>query len=99
MTYTDNFPNAGFQDWLYPPDKRAERDPLEMARVKDLSGLTVYLDCGSSDDLGFYKGAAALDRLLRERGVPSEYHENAGRHDSTYWMTHAGEYLLFYAGR
>lgn len=36
--------------WLYPDEKtRAERDPIMLAGVNDLTGLSVYLDTGETD--------------------------------------------------
>ena len=97
--WTDNFEDQYMENWLYPPDLRAERDPIAIARSQDLSSLEVYLDCGSSDSLGLYKGTAELAEMLRARGVRSQYHLNAGDHNAAYWQAHLEEYLLFYTGR
>lgn len=86
--------------WLYPDEEtRALRDPLYIAREKDLSKLKVYLDCGDKDDYRFYENCEKLYKILQERGVQSEYHLNPGEHDGAYWSSNAEKYLLFYAGK
>lgn len=99
--WVDHWINVGnLNEWLYPNDqKRKQRDPIELAKVKDLSGMKVYLDCGRSDSYQFYEGAEALYKVLQDRGVASEYHLNDGQHDSDYWQSHVEDYLKFYAGK
>lgn len=90
----------GLIRFLYPTEaERQERDPLILAKDRDLRGLAVYLDCGEEDSYRFYEGAEQLYTLLKDKGVPVEYHLRAGKHDGEYWRAHLDEYLIFYAGR
>ncbi|RKP44109.1 esterase [Cohnella endophytica] len=90
----------GLKAFLYPSDaERNSRDPLILAESADLSKLKVYLDCGDQDGYKFYEGTEKLDRILKSRGVSSEYHPNKGNHDDAYWKSHLEEYLIFYAGQ
>lgn len=85
---------------LYPDDEvRKLRDPLKLAETEDLSGLSVYLDCGAQDENKFYEGTAALFRKLRDRKVKVEYHPFTGKHSDAYWREHEADYLLFYDGK
>jgi S-formylglutathione hydrolase FrmB len=54
-------------------------------RPRDLS---IYFDCGTSDDFGFNRGAEAFHRLLVARGIPHEFHLYPGGHDWTYFAQH-----------
>ncbi|WP_230632719.1 alpha/beta hydrolase [Paenibacillus athensensis] len=84
---------------LYPSDeKRKERDPIQLAQTQDLSGIQVYLDCGLEDEYKFYEGSRKLQEVLESRGLPSQLHLNAGRHEGDYWTQNSQNYLLFYAG-
>ncbi|ETT72990.1 esterase [Paenibacillus sp. FSL R7-277] len=90
----------GLVQFLYPTEAlRQERDPLLLAQNRDLSKLSIYLDCGAEDSYRFYEGTEQLYTLLKEKGVPVEYHLRAGQHDGDYWKSHMDEYLKFYAGR
>lgn len=85
---------------LYPDDDvRKLRDPLMLAKTKNLSNLSVYLDCGQQDENKFYEGAAALYKTLKDRHVKAEYHPFPGKHADAYWREHESDYLLFYDGR
>lgn len=96
--FVDDFP-MGLGNWLYPTEKlRAERDPLKQVATANLSGLSVWLDCGDADSYRFYEGCDLLEKVLQDREVSVEYHLNPGLHDGEYWRTHAREYLLFHAG-
>ncbi|MGE5550356.1 MAG: alpha/beta hydrolase [Bacteroidota bacterium] len=86
--------------WVYPSEAlREERDPLRLARTKNLQGLQVYLDCGEQDDPEFQAGCKELYRILRDRGIEAELHLSPGAHDAEYWRPMIEKYLLFYAGR
>ncbi|WP_083677781.1 alpha/beta hydrolase-fold protein [Paenibacillus sp. FSL R7-0337] len=90
----------GLVQLLYPTEAlRQERDPLLLAQNRDLSKLSIYLDCGAEDSYRFYEGTEQLYTLLKGKGVPVEYHLRAGQHDGDYWKSHMDEYLKFYAGR
>jgi|GEM_PF-263839 len=85
--------------WLYPNEAtRLQRDPLALAQSKDLTGLEIYLDCGSADGYHFYRGTGQLADLLQQQGYDYEYHLNSGGHTLEYWGSHVEDYLLFYAG-
>ena len=85
---------------VYPnEDLREERDPLRLARARDLRGLQVYLDCGEQDDREFQAGCEELDGILRARGIETSLHLGPGAHDVKYWRPMVEEYMLFYAGR
>lgn len=87
------------KSWLYPNQAtRKKRDPIDLARTQDLSGITVYLDCGDRDKFKLFDGARKLYDILQERGIPSEFHLNSGNHDRSYWTSQLENYLLFYAG-
>jgi len=86
--------------WVYANEGlRDERDPLRLARTRDLQGLQVYLDCGEQDDSEFQAGCKELDGILRARGIETELHLSPGAHDDKYWRPMIEEYLLFYAGK
>jgi enterochelin esterase-like enzyme len=90
---------GGLKDWLYPSErKRNKKDPVRLAKTQDLTGMSVYLDCGESDGYRFFEGAEALHNTLQDNNVKSEYHLNKGAHDPAYLMSQSREYLLFYAG-
>ena len=96
--FVEEFP-SGLDGWLYPTETlRDERDPLRQAETADLSGLSVWLDCGDEDSYRFYEGCDVLEETLTARGVPVVNHLNPGLHDGAYWMAHAEEYLRFHAG-
>lgn len=71
--------------------------PLVAARVANLTSLKIYFDCGDQDDYGFQAGAATLDKILRDRRIPHEFHLYPGRHDPTYFAEHLPASLTFAA--
>ena len=56
-----------------------------------LRNLAIYFNCGQSDDYGFQKGAALLDRQLTEEGIKHDYHAYPGDHSLNYFLSHLGE--------
>lgn len=70
-----------------PPDPAFWRsnNPLQLARVANLSGLKIYFDCGTEDDYGFEHGAQALHDILAARKIPHEFHLYPGHHDAEYF--------------
>lgn len=70
-----------------PPDPGFWRrnDPMRLARVANLSGLSIYFDCGTEDDYGFEHGAKTLHDVLAARKIPHEFHLYPGRHDAEYF--------------
>lgn len=86
--------------FVYPTDElRNDRDPLRVAKNKDLTSLKVYLDCGAEDSYQFYEGCEQLNKILKSKGVDSQYHLNKGNHDGAYWGSNIEKYLKFYAGK
>jgi S-formylglutathione hydrolase FrmB len=65
------------------------------APAPELKRLKIYFDVGQNDDYGFEEGAQALDKLLRSRGVPHEFHIYPGRHDAQFVMRHFGDVMEF----
>jgi S-formylglutathione hydrolase FrmB len=62
-----------------------------------LRRMVIYFNCGQSDDYGFEKGAAALDRELTEEHLPHEYHAYPGDHSLNYFLLHFTETLEFHS--
>jgi enterochelin esterase-like enzyme len=95
--FLDSFP-LKIDRWLYPSRaQRAGRDPVFIAQTADLSGLSVYLDCGDEDCYAFYNGCKKLQQILQARNVSAQFHLNPGKHDRDYWLSHVEDYLQFYA--
>ncbi len=91
---------AVVRNMIYPNESvRRDRDPLLIARDKDLTALKVYLDCGDKDQYGFYDGSEMLFRILKEKKVAVEYHFMPGEHKDAYWKANTEDYLLFYSGK
>ena len=61
------------------------------------SGLSIYFNCGTEDEFGFYQGAAELHRQLQAEGIQHEYHLYPGNHGAEYFLAHLGEVLKFHA--
>jgi len=83
-----------------PPDRAFwdRNSPLVLARqLKRSDTPRIYFDCGSEDGYGFYSGAAALDKILTERGITHEYHLYPGGHDWNYFVEHIGDSLEFHS--
>ena len=99
--FLDDWGNTGgLEDWLYPSEEhRQQRDPLFLAESEDLNPMSVYLDSGEEDSYKFYQGAEVLFHKLQSQNVSSEYHHSPGGHDGDYWISHMGDYLLFYSGK
>ena len=74
-------------------------DPLVLARKNRaaLKGMAIYFNCGQSDDYGFEKGAAALDKQLTKEGVAHEYRPYPGRHSINYFLSHLEEVMEFHS--
>jgi len=60
-----------------------------------LRRLKIYLDCGTSDDFGFYEGARELHELLEKLKVPHEFHLYPGGHNWQYVAEHLDESFEF----
>ena len=61
------------------------------------STMEIYLDAGSEDEGGFYRGCAQLAERLAARGAQVQNHLNEGHHTIDYIKAHLEEYLMFYA--
>ncbi|HXY50210.1 MAG TPA: alpha/beta hydrolase family protein [Terriglobales bacterium] len=74
-------------------------NPYVLARKNQaaLRNLAIYFNCGQSDDYGFQKGAALLDRQLAEEGIRHEYHAYPGDHSLSYFLSHLGETMEFHS--
>ena len=72
--------------------------PFTLAREPGATGgLEIYFDCGRQDDYGFDAGAQALHQLLKERGVPHEFHLYPGRHSGEFVAAHLPDSLRFHS--
>lgn len=89
----DGTPNFPFGD----ESTRPQWDPIYLAESRNLSSLSVYLDCGLQDDFAFYVPVEALDKTLKARGVHVQMHLSRGTHSVTYWSAHEADYLTFFA--
>ena len=74
-----------------------QNDPIQMARTTNLTGLKIYLDCGSEDDYGFDVGARELDKVLSVRHIPHEFHLYPGGHNWQYFAEHLPALLKFHS--
>ena len=72
---------------------------FELARKNRVTirKLAIYFNCGQSDDYGFERGAAMLDRQLTEEGITHEYHAYPGDHSLNYFLAHFGETMQFHS--
>src|ERR1017187_8572539 len=61
------------------------------------SGLSIYFNCGSKDEVGFDQGAEELHRQLQAEDIRPEYHLYPGNHGGEYFLAHLGEVLKFHA--
>jgi len=80
-----------------PPDPVfwERNSPITLARTANLSGLKIYFDCGDHDDYGFDAGATILDKILKSRHIPHEFHLYPGGHDWSFFAAHLPESLAF----
>jgi S-formylglutathione hydrolase FrmB len=74
-------------------------DPFALAKKNRaaLKGMAIYFNCGQSDDYGFEKGAAVLDKQLTAEGIPHEYRPYPGRHSINYFLSHLEEVMEFHS--
>jgi S-formylglutathione hydrolase FrmB len=73
-------------------------DPFVLARRNKnrLKTVSIYFNCGTSDEYGFEKGAMALDRQLTAERVKHEFHLYPGNHGLEYFLSHLDETLEFH---
>jgi len=60
-----------------------------------LKRMKIYFDVGNNDDYGFEQGAEELDKLLKLRGIPHEFHVYPGGHDAQFVVRHFGDVVQF----
>jgi len=74
-------------------------DPFNLARKNKaaLRNTSIYFNCGQTDDYGFEKGAAALDKQLTSEGIAHEYRPYPGGHNVNYFLSHLGEVMEFHS--
>jgi len=60
-----------------------------------LKRMKIYFDVGSNDDYGFEQGAQELDKLLRSRGIPHEFHIYPGGHTAQFVISHFSDVVQF----
>jgi len=60
-----------------------------------LKQMKIYFDVGNNDDYGFEQGAQELDRLLKSRGIPHEFHIYPGRHTIEFVVRYFPEVIQF----
>jgi S-formylglutathione hydrolase FrmB len=63
--------------------------------VASLKRMKIYFDVGNNDDYGFEQGAQELDKLLKSRGVPHEFHIYPGGHNAQFVVRHFGDVIQF----
>lgn len=62
-----------------------------------IAKLAIYFNCGTDDEFGFEKGAAALDKQLTAEGIKHEFHLYPGNHSAAYFLDHLPEVLMFHS--
>ncbi|MGO9305035.1 MAG: alpha/beta hydrolase [Candidatus Korobacteraceae bacterium] len=60
-----------------------------------LKRMKIYFNVGNNDDYGFEQGAEELDKLLKSRGIPHEFHIYPGGHAAEFVQSHFGDVVLF----
>ena len=72
-----------------------KESPFVFARNGNLTGLSIYFDCGEQDQYGFEAGTESLHRILSSRKMAHEYHIYPGGHDWRYFSQHLPASLQF----
>jgi len=60
-----------------------------------LKRMKIYFDVGNNDDYGFEQGAQELDKLLKSRGIPHEFHIYPGGHTAQFVVSHFSDVMQF----
>ncbi|MGA2902391.1 MAG: alpha/beta hydrolase family protein [Candidatus Korobacteraceae bacterium] len=60
-----------------------------------LKRMNIYFDVGNNDDYGFEQGAQELDKLLKSRGIPHEFHIYPGGHTAEFVVSHFSDVIQF----
>jgi len=76
-----------------------ENNPFALARknAAALKRMTIYFNCGQSDNYGFEVGAAKLDEELKRLGVKHEYRPYPGDHSINYFLSHFDDVMEFHS--
>ncbi len=75
-------------------------NPLALARkapIASLKSMKIYFDCGDQDTYRFDVGATELDKILKSRGIPHEFHIYPGGHDLMYVLQHFAASLQWHS--
>jgi S-formylglutathione hydrolase FrmB len=75
---------------LNSPFVLARKNAAALARMK------IYLDCGTEDSFGFYRGASELDQTLTSLKIPHEFHLYPGGHSVSYLEAHRAASFEFH---
>lgn len=60
-----------------------------------LKRISIYFNVGNNDDYGFEQGAQQLDRILKDRGIPHQFHIYPGRHSVEFVVRYFPEVIEF----
>ena len=60
-----------------------------------LRQMKIYFNVGNNDDYGFEAGAQALDRLLKSRDIPHEFHIYPGGHSAEFVVRYFPDVIQF----
>ncbi len=60
-----------------------------------LKRVSIYFNVGNNDDYGFEQGAQQLDRILKDRGIPHQFHIYPGRHSVEFVVRYFPEVIEF----
>jgi S-formylglutathione hydrolase FrmB len=77
----------------------SNNDPFLLAEKNraSLRRMTIYFNCGQSDNYGFEKGASALHAQLQKEGIRHDYHSYLGDHSFSYFLSHFEEVMEFHS--
>jgi S-formylglutathione hydrolase FrmB len=57
--------------------------------------MSIYFNVGNNDDYGFEQGAQQLDRTLKDRSIPHQFHIYPGRHSAEFVVRYFAEVIEF----
>ena len=60
-----------------------------------LKRMSIYFNVGNNDDYGFEQGAQQLDRILKDRSIPHQFHIYPGRHSADFVVRYFAEVIEF----
>jgi S-formylglutathione hydrolase FrmB len=72
--------------------------PFALARknAAALRRMKIYIDCGTEDSYGFYRGASELHETLDSLKIPHEFHLYPGGHTLSYLLAHRDASFAFH---